>query len=100
MVTTMKTSLKIIKNTNIKKLQKDGYIVLKIPYHFYHSFFPFFASESDFIDCNINKPDKSINKEYDFIYICLKVDSKKKLCDDWATWNKNWSLASSFTYIL
>ena len=58
-----------------------------------------FASESDFIDCNINKPDKSINKEYDFIYICLKVDSKKKLCDDWATWNKNWTLAKKCLHI-
>ena len=52
-----------------------------------------FASESDFIDCNVCKPDPNIQKEYDFCYICLKVDQKKKLCDDWATWNKNWTLA-------
>jgi len=52
-----------------------------------------FASESDWTDCNTCKPDKSIKKEYDFIYICLKVDQKKKLCDDWATFNKNWDLA-------
>ena len=37
-----------------------------------------FASESDWADCNALKPDKSIKKEYDFIYICLKVDDKKK----------------------
>ena len=52
-----------------------------------------FASESDWTDCNICKPDPSIEKEYDFIYICLKVDDKKKKCDDWATFNKNWDLA-------
>ena len=53
-----------------------------------------FASESDWSDCNFVKPDPKIKtKEYDFIYICLKVDEKKKLCDDWATYNKNWKLA-------
>ena len=51
------------------------------------------ASESDWIDCNVSKPDDTIKKEFDFIYICLKVDDKKTLCDDWATYNKNWSLA-------
>ena len=51
------------------------------------------SSESDWIDCNVSKPDTSIKKEYDFIYICLKVDEKKTLCDDWATYNKNWTLA-------
>ena len=40
-------------------------------------------SESDFIDCQINKPDKSVEKVYDFIYICLKQDEKKDTCDDW-----------------
>jgi len=52
-----------------------------------------FASESDWIDCNVSKPDESIEKTFDFIYICLKVDSKKTICDDWATYNKNWKLA-------
>lgn len=53
-----------------------------------------FASESDFTDCNYVKPDsKYTEKKYDFIYICLKVDEKKDLCDDWATYNKNWKLA-------
>ena len=50
-------------------------------------------SESDFIDCKINKPDTSVEKIYDFIYICLKQDEKKDKCDDWATYNKNWTLA-------
>lgn len=50
-------------------------------------------SESDFIDCQINKPDESVEKVYDFIYICLKQDEKKDTCDDWATYNKNWTLA-------
>ena len=52
-----------------------------------------FASESDWTDCNVCKPDPTIKKEYDFIYICLKVDQKKDKCDDWATYNKNWTLA-------
>ena len=58
-----------------------------------------FASESDWADCNAMKPDKSIKKEYDFIYICLKVDDKKKKCDDWATFNKNWSLAKKCLHV-
>ena len=53
----------------------------------------YFASESDWTDCNVCKPDKTIKKKYDFIYVCLKVDEKKEKCDDWATYNKNWSLA-------
>tara|TARA_B110001450_G_scaffold230664_1_gene232063 strand:+ start:1566 stop:2660 length:1095 start_codon:yes stop_codon:yes gene_type:complete len=52
-----------------------------------------FASESDFIDCHLCKPIKGIEKKYDFIYVCLKVDEKKEQCDDWATYNKNWALA-------
>lgn len=50
-------------------------------------------SESDFMDCNVAKPDESVTKEYDFIYICLKQDEKKETCEDWATYNKNWELA-------
>lgn len=53
-----------------------------------------FASESDWTDCNFLRPDpKPVEKKYDFIYICLKVNEKLKKCDDWATWNKNWKLA-------
>lgn len=39
------------------------------------------------------KPDTSVEKVYDFVYICLKQDQKKDKCDDWATYNKNWDLA-------
>jgi hypothetical protein len=63
----------------------DKYFPPDIPLHF--------ASESDWIDCNVSKPDEKIEKTFDFIYICLKVDDKKSLCDDWATYNKNWGLA-------
>lgn len=63
----------------------EKYFPPDIPLHF--------ASESDWIDCNVCKPDNSIKKIYDFIYICLKVDEKKEECDDWATYNKNWTLA-------
>ena len=52
-----------------------------------------FASESDWTDCNVSKPIPNEPKIYDFIYICLKADEKKSLCDDWATYNKNWKLA-------
>lgn len=52
----------------------------------------YFASESDWTDCHLNKPDPTIEKKYDFIYICLKVDEKLDKCDDWATYNKNWDL--------
>ena len=50
-------------------------------------------SESDFIDCHNYYPDKNIKKKYDFIYICLKQDESKNICDDWATHNKNWEYA-------
>ena len=57
-------------------------------------------SESDFMDCNVAKPNPDIKKEYDFIYICLKVDEKKDVCDDWATYNKNWELAKKCLEIM
>jgi len=63
----------------------DNYFPPDIPLHF--------ASESDWIDCNVSKPIKDQEKIYDFIYICLKVDEQKSKCDDWATYNKNWTLA-------
>ena len=61
----------------------------------------YFASESDWSDCNYVKPDPKItDKKYDFIYICLKVDEKSKKCDDWATFNKNWKLAQKCIKIM
>ena len=56
-------------------------------------------SESDFIDCTINKPDPNIKVEYDFIYICLKVKDDSKGCDDWATYNKNWAFYEKRKFI-
>lgn len=50
-------------------------------------------SESDFINCHINAPNPAIHKKYDFVYICLKVKKGDTKCDDWATYNKNWTLA-------
>ena len=79
----------------------EGWIhCFKNPQNYFPPSMPLlFASESDFIDCNVCKPDPNIKKEYDFCYICLKVDQKKKLCDDWATWNKNWTLAKKCLHI-
>ena len=48
-------------------------------------------SESDFVNYNLLKPDPSIEKEYDFIYSCPKVDENSP-CDDWVSHNKNWEL--------
>ena len=48
-------------------------------------------SESDFINYQSVKPDKSINKEYDYIYSCPKVNADSG-CDDWVSYNKNWDL--------
>lgn len=57
-------------------------------------------SESDFCDCSIIKPMKNIEKKYDFIYICLKQNEKLDKCDDWATYNKNWTLAKKCLSIM
>ena len=55
-----------------------------------------FISESDFIDHTIFKPDNSVKKIYDFIYVCPKdSDSdpeKSKDCYGWGAENKNWKL--------
>ena len=37
------------------------------------------------------KPDKSIKKEYDFIYVCLKDNDE--CSDSWQSYNRNWTLA-------
>lgn len=57
-------------------------------------------SESDFCNCNENRPNPNIEKKYDFVYICLKQDESKSTCDDWATYNKNWSLAKKCLKIM
>ena len=48
-------------------------------------------SESDFAPFEVHKPDSSVEKEYDFIYICLKDNDK---CEEgWQSYNRNWELA-------
>ncbi len=48
-------------------------------------------SESDFANYEQHKPEPSINKEYDFLYICLKDNDK---CEDgWQSYNRNWDVA-------
>lgn len=48
-------------------------------------------SESDFAPFEVHKPDPTVEKEYDFIYICLKDNDK---CEEgWQSYNRNWELA-------
>lgn len=48
-------------------------------------------SESDFAPFDRHKPDPSVTKEYDFIYICLKDNDK---CEEgWQSYNRNWETA-------
>lgn len=55
-------------------------------------------SESDFKDFNAHKPNPSIKKEYDFIYVCLKDNDK---CDaGWQSYNRNWELAKKCLIIM
>tara|TARA_B110001450_G_C17662808_1_gene498074 strand:+ start:299 stop:1327 length:1029 start_codon:yes stop_codon:yes gene_type:complete len=55
-------------------------------------------SESDFTDYNTFKPDESVKKEYDYIYVCPK-DSDGN-CNGWAAENKNWKLGLKCIKIL
>lgn len=55
-------------------------------------------SESDFKDFNSNKPDPSIKKEYDFIYICLKDNDK--CTPGWQSYNRNWNLAKKCLVVM
>lgn len=56
-------------------------------------------SESDFINYKNHMPDKSIEKEFDYMYNCPKV-SDNSSCDDWVSHNKNWTLAQKCIEIL
>lgn len=48
-------------------------------------------SESDFANYEQHKPDTTIDKKYDFLYICLKDNDK---CDaGWQSYNRNWDVA-------
>ena len=89
------------KKYKYKKLAEGWIHCFRKPEKYFPKRMPLlFQSESDYTDCNINKPDPTIKKEYDFIYICLKVNEKKDTCDDWATWNKNWELAQKCLKIM
>ena len=57
-------------------------------------------SESDFCDCNVNKPDPSIKKKYDFIYICHRDALSNCSSDEWVAFNKNLKLAKKCISIL
>lgn len=54
-------------------------------------------SESDFCDTELYKPDASVKKEYDFLYICPKDGED---CDGWVATNKNWALAQKCIEIM
>ena len=47
-------------------------------------------TEADMKDTNYYSPDRSIKKEYDFIYVCL--DDNKKCEPGWQSYNRNWVL--------
>jgi hypothetical protein len=48
-------------------------------------------SESDFTDIKKHKPDPTVPKEYDFIYVCLKDNDK---CEPgWQSYIRNWDVA-------
>ena len=57
-------------------------------------------SESDFADCNLHKPDPSITKKYDFLYICHRDDKADCSTKEWVAYNKNLELAEKCFTIL
>lgn len=55
-------------------------------------------SESDFAKYNKHKPDPTVKKEYDFLYVCLKDNDK---CEPgWQSYNRNWDEAQGFLDIM
>jgi hypothetical protein len=48
-------------------------------------------TEADMKDTDAYTPDKSIKKEYDFMYVCL--DDNQKCKPGWQSYNRNWDLA-------
>jgi len=55
-------------------------------------------TEADLKDTDTYKPNPSIQKEYDFIYVCLKDNEK---CDSgWQSYNRNWDLAKKCLIIM
>ena len=61
-------------------------------------------AESDFANFEIHKPDPSVKKEYDFIYICLKDGEKKtedKDCPNtWQGQIRRWDIAKKILDIM
>jgi len=55
-------------------------------------------SESDFCNTDTFKPNPTIKKKYDFIYICPKDAGDK--CEGWVATNKNWELAQKCIAIM
>uniref|UniRef100_A0A6C0I522 Glycosyltransferase n=1 Tax=viral metagenome TaxID=1070528 RepID=A0A6C0I522_9ZZZZ len=55
-------------------------------------------AESDLKDADAYKPDPSIKKEYDFMYVCLQDNDK---CEPgWQSYNRNWDLAKQCLEIM
>lgn len=55
-------------------------------------------TEADLKDYNMYKPHKNVEKEYDFMYICLKDNDK---CENgWQAYNRNWDLAKKCLEIM
>lgn len=61
-------------------------------------------TESDFANYEQHKPDPSVKKDYDFIYICLKDGDKKPEDKDcpagWQSYNRNYEKAKAFLDIM
>ena len=55
-------------------------------------------TESDLKDTDAYKPDPTIAKEYDFMYVCLQDNDK---CEPgWQSYNRNWDLAKQCLEIM
>lgn len=80
------------KNYDYMKLV-DGWLhCFRNPNNFIDQHIPkILISESDFCNSDIYKPDNTIEKIYDFIYVC-PTDSDNN-CEGWVAFNKNWALA-------
>jgi hypothetical protein len=55
-------------------------------------------TEADLRDTEAFKPDENINKEYDFIYVCL--DDNENCSDGWQSYIRNWELAKKCLKIM
>lgn len=55
-------------------------------------------TEADLKDTEFYKPDISIKKEYDFMYVCL--DDNDKCQAGWQSYNRNWDLAKKCLKIM